>query len=1395
MFASVAQTKPVVGLFKDGRSGELAGIRKTLETEGFDTRELNKKDVQKRSSLDGLDVLYLPGGWNAPDFLGHLGRHNLVDFVANGGGVFAGMFRSGYVRTCNRPLFPEVGAAENRIAGMWLFPQGDSPLVAGFDHPFCPDIGWDHMALRLGPQGRVFMTDADGSPAGAYGEVYGGRYIAYGSWLGGGTNEFRGLERTIFLNCIRWLADGAPLPEAERARLRADAELAFLRQDKLYDLLLDERGPDDGPGILPMVRNHIEIPLFSRRERLDSAAKFLAAADARPLRALQARLDLALARLEHRYAELAAEWANRICGMPRAELIRENPFLDPEGVLARAKELGIAAECQAELRELLETSRKYPTKSATPLKSGTLLNGAGRMTEPTKKVVALLYGEQLRMELFPKAASDALTEADTLLAVLAPAVAKARATAFQAERESDQARLPRLIEDCGGADARQRAEAVRELGRIGDARATPALLKALDDRDIEIRVRAIQSLAWLQAREAVPELTALLKDDSLRLRRRAAQALGQIGDERAALPLLECLKDEDFHLSVNAILALGWLGVKEAVPTLIGLLESGDPQDPDTRGRMLAAMRALAAIGDTRAAPALERWAATAKDFPLARQGSARIVNLCSTSQSLGLQGHAEIALKAIKEGCQNAPGIIQTAELVRSDRFHALDRNVNLLIGRPFIVIQSNFAEEPEAIFDYFRRAGVTGVHAAWGEQSSDPDRHQALIRKAGEYDMKWIEPLPLDNNLFGSRAFYPRQRLGATAEKAGCDVVLAAMRELPAFAGFWSEEIYPDVPIPSAAFEKFLRAKFGPDFRATVGLAADEPAPDTTDIPERPQPYATTDKPDQLRQRPRLYAEYLCAAGQILLDEWREDQEWLQGLRKGCALTFNQSVGNRFKYIGVFGGAGGVIGAHGPETYNSFGRENAFMMELAKDGEARPVMGEFYNWYCPSNEHAERGFAQHLMHGECFFNFSFNQIFKQSNPCVMWSWEAGRWDRLSQVFNKAAKVKPYLAGAASAATVALVASERTHLLLYAQRFGETQALPRRYYQNQRALWVALQQAHTAADAIWAETLTAEKAARYTVLVLSDAKSMTTAEIGVLRGWVKAGGILIAGGATTLFNEWGEKQTDYALADVFGVHYAGHVAPVGAENCDTLCWDHGRTLALSLNEGLDPERFCRHVHRETKPVKSIGLFAVPGRESLLPGLPVAGLACEYDLPLGRDRLQPGPAKVLAAWPDGSPALTFSRFGQGGCYFLSAIYPGLCHTATGWETEPNFFDFWPGMRELIGAMVQGGMAARQTTLVAEPLNCPKDVEITVRKTADGKSLVVHLLNYDPNLSRVHGTSLSVRPLASGPVRAFYPDTGETAPFTRLEDGRILLTVRDFKVHDMLVFQAGQPPAP
>jgi len=63
-------------------------------------------------------------------------------------------------------------------------------------------------------------------------------------------------------------------------------------------------------------------------------------------------------------------------------------------------------------------------------------------------------------------------------------------------------------------------------------------------------------------------------------------------------------------------------------------------------------------------------------------------------------------------------------------------------------------------------------------------------------------------------------------------------------------------------------------------------------------------------------------------------------------------------------------------------------------------------------------------------------------------------------------------------------------------------------------------------------------KAVNFSVLILPNLAAMTDEQAASIRKFVQAGGNLIATGNSSLFDEWGDKRTDYALADLFGAHY-----------------------------------------------------------------------------------------------------------------------------------------------------------------------------------------------------------------------------------------------------------------
>ena len=85
-----------------------------------------------------------------------------------------------------------------------------------------------------------------------------------------------------------------------------------------------------------------------------------------------------------------------------------------------------------------------------------------------------------------------------------------------------------------------------------------------------------------------------------------------------------------------------------------------------------------------------------------------------------------------------------------------------------------------------------------------------------------------------------------------------------------------------------------------------------------------------------------------------------------------------------------------------------------------------------------------------------------------------------------------------------------------------------------------ALMEAHIPFDVISEHNVTAETLAQYKVIYLPNTFCMAPRIAGLLREYVANGGGLVASYETSLYDEWGVKQSDFALADLFGASYVG---------------------------------------------------------------------------------------------------------------------------------------------------------------------------------------------------------------------------------------------------------------
>ncbi len=309
-----------VGIWRDARSVIPDGLLATLRDAGWEIEFLvstrrDGNDLHDTEKLDRLDAIFLSGGHNAYQFADFEARRNLVRYTAGGGGLLAAANRGGYVRTANRPFFPEIGEIYNRVNGPWVQAYGDSELAQSISEPFCPG-NWDHLVAKVGSDGRVFAVSGD-DPVGVYGETYGGRHVLFGAYIGLNATEepMTGVNRNVLLTMLDWLS-AAPAPSDEaRTKYQEQADRDFLRRERLYDWTLHERGPDRRPGILPQMRHRLAIPLENRLYRLRYMQQWLGEANSDRCREAAGELERALADFNERYERTVTEVTERMHDM------------------------------------------------------------------------------------------------------------------------------------------------------------------------------------------------------------------------------------------------------------------------------------------------------------------------------------------------------------------------------------------------------------------------------------------------------------------------------------------------------------------------------------------------------------------------------------------------------------------------------------------------------------------------------------------------------------------------------------------------------------------------------------------------------------------------------------------------------------------------------------------------------------------------------------------------------------------------------------------------------------------------------------------------------------------------------------------------------------------------
>lgn len=238
---------------------------------------------------------------------------------------------------------------------------------------------------------------------------------------------------------------------------------------------------------------------------------------------------------------------------------------------------------------------------------------------------------------------------------------------------------------------------------------------------------------------------------------------------------------------------------------------------------------------------------------------------------------------------------------------------------------------------------------------------------------------------------------------------------------------------------------------------------------------------------------------------------------------------------------------------------------------------------------------------------------------------------------------------------------------------------------------------------------------APFKVVILPNAACLDARQTGALREFVRNGGGLVATLDASLANEFGDLQTNFALADVFGADYQEFAAsatnapvPLDANFGRTLppdywekrknVWDLGRKRGAEL----DTPPLAALLGDQTVTLKAPAVRVLTNRAS---ARVIATISPKTGSPAGA-----------------MPAVILNEFGKGKCAYLAA----------GVDAAYYLYPY-PYQRMMLRALVDAVAAEPPGISVEAPL-CVHVV--ATRQSSGGQRLVIHLYN-DVNTSAFH----------------------------------------------------------
>ncbi len=430
-------------------------------------------------------------------------------------------------------------------------------------------------------------------------------------------------------------------------------------------------------------------------------------------------------------------------------------------------------------------------------------------------------------------------------------------------------------------------------------------------------------------------------------------------------------------------------------------------------------------------------------------------------------------------------------------------------------------------------------------------------------------------------------------------------------------------------------------------------------------------------------LYIEWQMFKKQFMADHYKWLFEMMLEQDKFASTVImnkNRSIPQDCSYVSM----GRVLPYLGTDLYNNGTAIESFAIQLLKNSASkRAIMWPGAGYSCKSPDAFRRTLATGLTHADGIHMWTYKYCSKYRDANSFWrfggsrpnfddrrrlarqNWYPWAWQIMKDSYKLAADATKYLGNRKSIAQTVVMVSERT---LIANRLNR--GMLRNYWENNLGIYCALLNAGIPTDVCFIESMSPKKMAKYKVIIASNMRTITQPEIEQLKSWVKNGGTLISTGEITLYDEWGRKRSNYALAKLLGVNFKG-------------------LAQASLNFS----------------VENINL-EYPGFE-------------KYALVKSRKRAQ------VKNWQNGKPALVINRYGYGLSYYFTAQNIGY-RIRTAYNNCGFMNKMFHGFDQLICKIIKS-----KTSLPIIVGGSPAGIEVQLQQSGNNR-YIINLLDWYDN---------------------------------------------------------------